>query len=130
MRYAYDMDCYLIFAHKDLTEKFFVEKSGAVGGYAKELFQRIYKSIFTESMDVQYMYDTFFRTEYKGIKDFLMGYYQLEPEQVEEIVGILDNRKELRLYDYDSLSAGENFDYFITSEEVYERFEKLVLMCA
>lgn len=129
MRYAYDMDCYLIFAHKDLTEEFFVEKSGAVGGYAKELFQRIYKSIFTESMDVQYMYDTFFRTEYKGIKDFLMGYYQLEPEQVEEIVGILDNRKELRLYDYDSLSAGENFDYFITSEEVYERFEKLVLMC-
>ena len=129
MRYAYDMDCYLIFAHKDLTEKFFVEKSGAVGGYAKELFQRIYKSIFTESMDVQYMYDTFFRTEYKGIKDFLMGYYQLEPEQVEEIVGILDNRKELRLYDYDSLSAGENFDYFITSEDVYERFEKLVLMC-
>ena len=128
MRYAYDMDCYLIFAHKDLTEEFFVEKSGAVGGYAKELFQRIYKSIFTESMDVQYMYDTFYRTEYKGIKDFLMGYYQLEPEQVEEIVGILDNRKELRLYDYDSLSAGENFDYFITSEEVYERFEKLVLM--
>lgn len=28
MRYGYDMDSYLIFAHKDLTEAYFVEKSG------------------------------------------------------------------------------------------------------
>ena len=128
MRYGYDMDHYLIFAHKDLTEAYFVEKSGAVGGYAKELFQRIYKSIFSESMDVQYMYDTFYRTEYKDLVEFLRGYYQLEPEWANEIVDILNNSKELRLYEYDSLSAGENFDDFITSEEVYERFEKLVMM--
>lgn len=119
---------YLIFAHKDLTEDYFVEKSGAIGGYAKELFQRIYKSIFSESMDVQYMYDTFFLAEYRDLAEFLKGYYQLEPEWANEIVDILNNRKELRLYEYDSLSAGENFDDFITSDEVYKRFEKLVMM--
>ena len=128
MRYGYDMFRYLIFAHKDLTEDFFVEKSGTIGGYAKELFQRIYKSLFSESMDVQYLYDTFYKTEYKGMTEFLIGYYQLEPEKAKEIVNILDDRKELRLYDYDALSAGEHFDDFITSEEVYERFEKLVMM--
>lgn len=119
---------YLIFAHKDLTEDYFVEKSGAIGGYAKELFQRIYKSIFSESMDVQYMYDTYFLAEYRDLAEFLKGYYQLEPEWANEIVDILNNRKELRLYEYDSLSAGENFDDFITSDEVYKRFEKLVMM--
>lgn len=119
---------YLIFAHKDLTEKYFVEKSGAIGGYAKELFERIYKSLFTESMDVQYMYDTFYRTEYKCLTDFLTGYYQLEPEYAKEITETLKQKKDLRLYDYDSLSAGENFDDFITSEDVYERFEKLIMM--
>jgi hypothetical protein len=128
MRYGYDMYRYLIFAHKDLTEDYFVERSGVVGGYAKELFQRIYKSIFTESIDVKYLFDTFYRTEYKDLVEFLKGYYQLGPEHANEIVGILNNRKELRLYEYDSLSAGENFDDFITSEEVYERFEKLVMM--
>lgn len=128
MRYGYDMYRYLIFAHKDLTEDYFVEKSGAIGGYAKELFQRIYKSIFSESMDVQYMYDTFFLAEYRDLAEFLKGYYQLEPEWANEIVDILNNRKELRLYEYDSLSAGENFDDFITSDEVYKRFEKLVMM--
>ncbi|MBO7617851.1 MAG: hypothetical protein J6T22_11650 [Bacteroidales bacterium] len=128
MRYGYDMFRYLIFAHKDLTEDYFVEKSGAIGGYAKELFQRIYKSMFTESMDVQYMYDTFYRTEYKDMMEFLTGYYQLETERAKEIVNILEDKKELRLYEYDSLSAGENFDDFITSDEVYERFENLVMM--
>lgn len=128
MRYGYDMYRYLIFAHKDLTEDYFVEKSGAIGGYAKELFQRIYKSIFSESMDVQYMYDTFYRTEFKGMMEFLTGYFQLEPEEAKEITDILENRKELRLYDYNPLSEGESFDDFITSEEVYERFEKLVMM--
>lgn len=128
MRYGYDMFRYLIFAHKDLTEDYFVEKSGAIGGYAKELFQRIYKSMFTESMDVQYMYDTFYRTEYRDMMEFLTGYYQLETERAKEIVNILEDKKELRLYEYDSLSAGENFDDFITSDEVYERFENLVMM--
>ena len=119
---------YLIFAHKDLTEDFFVEKSGAIDGYAKELFQRIYKSIFSESMDVQYLYNTFYRTEYEGMTDFLIGYYQLEPEYAKEIVDLLNNRKELRLFDYDSLAAGEYFDDLITSEKVYEKFEKLIMM--
>lgn len=128
MRYGYDYYRFLIFAHKDLTEEYFVEKSGAVGGYAKELFQRIYKSLLSESMDVQYLYNTFYRTEFKGMKEFLTGYYQLEPKYADEIVDILNNRKELRLYDYNPLSTGESFDDFITSEDVYERFEKLVMM--
>ena len=128
MRYEHDMYRYLIFAHKDLTEEYFVEKSGAVNGYAKELFQRIYKSLFSESMDVQYMYDTFYRKEYRSFMDFLMGYFQLEHIYAKEITDTIDKRKELSLYDYDSLSVGENFDDFITSDDVYERFEKLVMM--
>lgn len=128
MRYAYDMYRYLIFAHKDLTEDYFVEKSGAINGYAKELFQRIYKSIFSESMDVQYLYNTFYKTEYDKLTDFLIGYYHLETKYAKEIVNLLNDRKELRLYDYDSLSASEYFDDLITSEEVYEKFEKLIMM--
>ena len=128
MRYGYDYYRYLMFAHRDLTEEYFVEKSGAIGGYAKELFQRIYRSIFSESMDVQYMYDAFYRTEFKGMREFLSGYYQLEPDAVNEIVETLANRKDLRLYEYNPLSTGESFDDFITSEDVYERFEKLFMM--
>ena len=32
-RYGYDFYQYLIFAHKDLTEEYFVSKSGVLDGY-------------------------------------------------------------------------------------------------
>ena len=35
---------------------------------------------------------------------------------------------EIRLYDYNALSVGENFDDFITSDELASRFEKLLRM--
>jgi len=59
---------------------------------------------------------------------FLRGYYQLDPGDADEIVGVLNDRKELRLYDYNTMAAGEYFDDFITSEDVYDRFEKLIMM--
>ena len=52
----------------------------------------------------------------------------MDPGDADEIVGVLNDRKELRLYDYNTMAAGEYFDDFIKSEELYDRFEKLVMM--
>lgn len=128
MRYAYDMYKYLIFAHKDLTEEYFLQKSGVLDGYAKELFLRIYKSLFSESEDVKHVYETFYIDEYSSYKDFLLGFYGLKRKWVDEIMEKLNSNPSLRLYDYKTFSVGENFDDFITSESLYERFEKLLLM--
>lgn len=128
MRYAYDMYCYLIFVHKDLTEEYFLQKAGVVDGYAKELFQRIYKSLMSESEDVQYIYENFYKTEYSSFPEFIEKYYCLEKEYVAEIIEYLKDHPQIKLYDYNSLSVGENFDDFICSEGVYERFQKLLLM--
>lgn len=128
MRYAYDMYKYLIFANKDLTEEYFLQKSGVLDGYAKELFLRIYKSLFSESEDVKHVYETFYIDEYSSYKDFLLGFYGLKRKWVDEIMEKLNSNPSLRLYDYKTFSVGENFDDFITSESLYERFEKLLLM--
>lgn len=128
MRYAYDMYKYLIFAHKDLTEEYFLQKSGVTGGYAKELFLRIYKSLFSESEDVKHIYESYYLDEYSSYKEFLMGFYGLEEKWTEEIMEKLNSNPTLKLYDYKALAVGENFDDFITSENVYDRFQKILLM--
>lgn len=128
MRYGYDMYSYLIFAHKDLTEDYFLQKAGVVDGYAKELFMRIYKSLMAESQDVSHLYETFYKTEYSSLSEFLEKYYCLERKYVDEITSYLENNPQVKLYDYKSLSVGENFDDFIYSETVYERFQQLLLM--
>lgn len=128
MRYAYDMYCYLIFAHKDLTEEYFLQKAGVIDGYAKELFLRIYKSLMSESEDVQYIYENFYKTEYASLPEFIEKFYCLDREYATEIIEYLKDHPQIKLYDYNSLSVGENFDDFICSEGVYERFQKLLLM--
>ncbi len=128
MRYAYDMFNYLIFVHKDLTEEYFLEKAGVVEGYAKELLLRIYKSLMSESEDVEYIYNTFYKTEYASYSEFIEKFYCLEKKYVTEIMDYLEANPLLRLYDYKSLSVGENFDDFVYSESLYERFQKLLKM--
>jgi len=127
-RYGYDFYQYLIFAHKDLTEEYFVSKSGVLDGYAKELFIRIYKSLFAESDDVKHLYEAFYLDEYESFEKFLIGVYGLTEGDARSIQKMLNANPVLRLYDYNSLSVGENFDDFICSDDMYERFQKLLMM--
>lgn len=127
-RYGYDFYQYLIFAHKDLTEEYFVSKSGVLDGYAKELFIRIYKSLFAESDDVKHLYEAFYLDEYENFEKFLIGVYGLTEGDARTIQKTLNANPVLRLYDYNSLSVGENFDDFICSDDMYERFQKLLMM--
>ena len=127
-RYGYDMYQYLIFAHKDLTQEYFVSKSGVLDGYAKDLFIRIYKSLFSESDDVKHIYETFYLDEYEDFEHFLMGVYGLSEDNTHSIQTNLSANPDLRLYDYKSLSVGENFDDFICSDDMYELFQKLLMM--
>ena len=128
IRYGYDFYQFLIFAHKDLNQDYFVSKSGVLDGYAKELFVRIYKSLFSESDDVKHIYETFYLDEYKDFEQFLMGIYGLSEEDSHSIQETLSANPELRIYDYKSLSVGENFNDFIFSDEMYELFQKLLMM--
>ena len=127
-RYGYDFYQYLIFAHKDLTEEYFVSKSGVLDGYAKELFIRIYKSLFAESDDVKHLYEAFYLDEYESFEKFLIGVYGLTEGDARSIQKMLNANPVLRLYDYNSLSVGENFDDFICSDDMYERFQKVLMM--
>lgn len=128
IRYGYDFYQYLIFAHKDLNQDYFVSKSGVLDGYAKELFVRIYKSLFSESDDVKHIYETFYLDEYEDFEQFLMGIYGLSEDDAHSIQEKLSANPVLRIYDYKSLSVGENFNDFIYSDEMYELFQKLLMM--
>ena len=127
-RYCYDFYKYLIFAHKDLNIEYFIEKSGVTSGYALELFIRIFNSLMSESMDVLYLYETYYKEEYPSFANFIYKYYALEEDVVMAIMKELHSFPEIRLYDYDALSVGENFDNFIMSDELATRFDNLLRM--
>lgn len=128
MRFVYDMYKYLLVVHKDITEDYFLKKSGAVGGYALQFFQRLWNSIFQESDDVHALYENYYWQEYENYYLFLEGYYGLENSTVEDIKDVLTTNPDYKLIDYSSLDYGENFDDLISSEDLHDRFEKILLM--
>lgn len=66
--------------------------------------------------------------EYEDFEKFLIGVYGLTEDDAHSIQETLSASSVLRLYDYKSLSVGENFDDFICSDDMYERFQKLLMM--
>lgn len=128
MRFVYDMYKYLLVVHKDITEDYFLKKSGAVSGYALQFFQRLWNSIFQESDDVHALYENYYWQEYENYYLFLEGYYGLENATVEDIKDVLTTNPDYKLIDYSSLDYGENFDDLISSEDLHDRFEKILLM--
>lgn len=129
MRISYDSYSSLIFAHKDLTEQYFLSKSGVTGGYAETLFKRIYNGLVASNDDVKYLYDTYYAPEYTDFWDFLGAHYKLTREQVISIKQYMEDNPDYRIYDYYSLNGRLNFDDFICANEArYELFEKLLLM--
>lgn len=122
------MYCYLIYANRNLTEDYFVSCSGALGGFAKELFHRIYISLFAESEDVLEIYNNYYKMEYASFAEFLIGVYKMREEWVTEIVDTLAANVEYKLINYKSLDTDDNVEDFVFSESLYNQFERLILM--
>lgn len=126
MRYKYQTFSYLFFSHKDITEQYFAEKSGALEGYSKDLFSRAYKTLFAESKNVKYLFDCYYQQEYNDFRDFLIRFYQLDDKCVDEMIEVMDNHPQYVLLDNDGLSVDGNLDTII--EYLEKRFEKIILM--
>lgn len=63
--YAYEYCRYIMVVNKNITRDYFLEKAGIHGGYAKDMFCRLYDSIFAESENLLDSYGNIF------IKSFL-----------------------------------------------------------
>lgn len=50
--FTYDFCRYIMVVNRNLTKDYFLDKAGIRGGYAKDMFSRIYDSIFSESEDL------------------------------------------------------------------------------
>jgi hypothetical protein len=126
--YGYDMYKNLLIVNRNLTKEWFLEKAGIRSGYARDMFSRLYDSIFKVSENVEELYHTYYSLEYFSFEEFLLKWYDLKKEYVDEILKALHEHKEWTIIAYDSLAYGENVDDFFFSENLYKRIEKLLLM--
>lgn len=114
--------------NRNLTKDYFLDKAGIRGGYAKDLFSRIYDSIFSESEDLVDSYEKYYCQEFDSWGLMLEKKYNVPKETVDMFIQDLQENADYTLIGFDSLSYGENIDNLFSSGVFDKRFDQLLLM--
>ncbi len=70
MKYSYDSYKSLIVVNRNISKDYFLSRAGALHGYAKDMFSRIYDSIFSEAECVDDILNKYYYEEYEKWKTF------------------------------------------------------------
>ncbi|MCM1221834.1 MAG: hypothetical protein NC548_45920 [Lachnospiraceae bacterium] len=119
----------MIVVNKNLSKEYFLSRAGALHGYAKDMFSRIYDSIFSEAERVDDILNKYYSDEYEKIEDFLYSKYCINPSDVDEIMKLVKSNENYVLYDFDELNYGDSGAVtFAFSSDMYERIINILLM--
>ena len=127
-KFTYDNFRYIMVVNRNLTKNYFLDKAGIRGGYAKDMFSRIYDSIFSESEDLVDSYEKYYSQEFDSLELMLEKKYNVPKENVDMFIQDLRENADYTLIDFDSLSYGENIDNLFSSGVFDKRFDQLLLM--
>ena len=129
MKYSYDSYKSLIVVNRNLSKDYFLSRAGALHGYAKDMFSRIYDSIISEAERVEDILKEFYSDEYEKIEDFLYFKYCINREDVDKIMQLVNSNENYILYDFDELNYGDSGAViFAFSLDMYERIINILLM--
>ena len=126
--FTYDYCRYIMVVNRNLTKDYFLDKAGIRGGYAKDMFSRIYDSIFSESEDLVDSYEKYYCQEFDSWGLMLEKKYNVPKETVDMFIQDLQENADYTLIGFDSLSYGENIDNLFSSGVFDKRFDQLLLM--
>lgn len=126
--YAYDYCHYIMVVNKNITKDYFLDKAGIHGGYAKDMFSRLYDSIFAESENLLDSYGKYFHQEFSSLDEMLEKKYNVPQDDISQFLSELTESPDYILICFDSLSYGENTENLLSSGVMNERLDKLLLM--
>ena len=126
--FTYDFCRYIMVVNRNLTKDYFLDKAGIRGGYAKDMFSRIYDSIFSESEDLVDSYEKYYSQEFDSLGLMLEKKYNVPKENVDMFIQDLRENADYTLIGFNSLAYGENIDNLFSSGVFDKRFDQLLLM--
>ena len=126
--YTYDYYRYIMVVNRKLTKEYFLDKDGIRGGYAQDMFSRLYDSIFSEAEDLLDSYQRYYSQEFDSLGIMLEKKFNVPKENVDEFIQDLQDNTDYTLIKFDSLSYGIDIDSWLNSDYFNKRLNKLLLM--
>lgn len=129
MKLTYSYSKSFLLLNRNLTKKIFLDKSGVKEGYSYIMFSKMYDSIFSELIDLDYEYEKYYSFEYTSLKEFLYKKYNLNEEDITELLEERRKNPACGLYRKDDNSYGDyGLAEFSFSEVMYERIINILML--
>ncbi|GAB4015029.1 hypothetical protein GCM10028808_39220 [Spirosoma migulaei] len=129
MKLAYDFYKSLLLLDSKLTKEIFLDKAGVKDGYSLQMFSKMYDSVFSELINVEKEYETYYITEYKSLETFLFKKYNLKQEDISLIINEKEKYPDCQLYRKDDNSYGDyGLVQFTFSEVMYDRIVNILML--
>lgn len=126
---SYDFYKSIWLINNSLTKEVFLEIVGAKDGYAKNMFSRIYDSVFSERIDMEREYNKYYSFEYESFEKYLYKKYNLEPDDIERLIEEKKKYPHCNIYRKDDHSYGDyQIPQLVTSEVMRDRINNILKM--
>jgi hypothetical protein len=131
MRYNYDSYKSLIVVDRRLTKEIFLQNAGIKqGGYAEDMFSRMYDWIFSEATYLEDVFEKYYKPEYEGFRDFLYKKYTLPNKIINEMLSVKSENENYTIIDFDELSCNDGGFIHLVFEngmdEPYQMYDKII----
>lgn len=126
--FSYDYCQYIMVVNRNINKEYFFDKAGIRGGYAMDMFCRLYDSIFSEAEDLMDSYDKYYSQEFESLNEMLEKKYGVPKDVVGEFDMELKENSDYTLICFNSLSYGENTDSLFGTGHFSKRLDQLLLM--
>lgn len=129
MKLPYDFYKSFLLLSSKLTKEIFLDKAGVKDGYSLQMFSKMYDSIFSELINVEKEYETYYSTEYRSLESFLFKKYNLKEKDVELIMNEKEKNPDCYLYRKDDNSYGDyGLVQFTFSDVMYDRIVDILML--
>lgn len=126
---AYEYSKVFLVINRNLDKNQFLRLTGAESGFSKEMFTKIYESIFSELIDAETEFEEYYSFEYKDLETYLFKKYNLNAKDVEDLTSLLKSNSDYKLYRTHVYSYGDyQIPQFITSETMYDKIVQILLL--
>ena len=127
MTLSYDFYKSILALNGNLSKEEFLDKCGVSGGYAKEVFSRIYDNIFSELIDLEEEYKLYYSREYDSFEAFLFRKMNIGYDDIVALMKFKESKDYIKIYRSGDSSSGDyGIGQFVFSETMHARVIELI----
>lgn len=121
---------FIVLDNRINKELFINLAGGKENSFSSDIFSRMYDSVFSELINLEEMYEKYYKIEYSSFEQFLYKKYCVPAETIDEMKTLTSKRESYQVFFKKSFYAYGDYGItrFVFSDDMYEKVMNILLL--